>query len=175
MLSALTLLDLDDTEAALASYPDLSEVLLRFARDPAADRAELFRRMVFNILVGNEDDHAKNHACFWDGTHLRLTPAYDLVPQRRVGMEGRQAMIVGALGSGGRVSTLANAFTSAHRFGLDPDEAGVIAEGVLRAVREQWEQCFVDVQVPRNEIDALRGTSVLSPLAVGNLTPFSRN
>jgi len=64
MLSALTLLNLDDTEAALASYPDLSDVLLRHAHNPAADRAELFRRMVFNILIGNEDDHAKNHACF---------------------------------------------------------------------------------------------------------------
>lgn len=159
MLSALTLLDLDDTEAVLASYPDLSEVLLRHSRDPAADRAELFRRMVFNILVGNEDDHAKNHACFWDGTQLRLTPAYDLLPQRRAGMEGRQAMIVGTLGSGGRESTLANALTSAARFGLDPDEAGAIAEDVLRLVREQWEQCFADVQVPRNEIDALRGSS----------------
>lgn len=112
-LSALTLLDLDDTEAPLASYPDLSEVLLRYARDARRDRAELFRRMVFNILVGNEDDHAKNHACLWDGSGLRLTPAYDLVPQRRAGMEGRQAMIVGELGPGGRASTLANA--GAHR------------------------------------------------------------
>lgn len=166
MLSALTLLDLDDTEGTLASYPDLSEVLLRHARDATADRREFFRRMVFNILVGNEDDHAKNHACFWDGSRLRLTPAYDLLPQRRAGIEGRQAMIVGELGPGGRESTLANALTSAARFGLDPDEAVAIAEGVLCVVRERWEQCFADVQVPQFEIDALRGTSVLSPLAV---------
>ena len=121
--------------------------------------------MVFNILVGNEDDHAKNHACFWNGSRLRLTPAYDLVPQRRAGIEGRQAMIVGELGPGGRDSTLANAPTSAARFGLDP-EAVAIAEDVLRVVRERWERCFADVEVPRHEIDALRGTSVLSPLAV---------
>lgn len=166
MLSALTLLDLDDTEGTLASYPDLNEVLLRHAQNATTDRRELFRRMVFNILVGNEDDHAKNHACFWDGSRLRLTPAYDLLPQRRAGIEGRQAMIVGELGPGGRESTLANALTSAARFGLDRGEAVVVAEDVLRVVREQWEQCFADVQVPKNEIDALRGTSVLSPLAV---------
>jgi len=165
MLSALTLLDLDETEAALASYPDFGEVLLRHARDATADRHELFRRMVFNILVGNEDDHARNHACFWDGTCLQLTPAYDLLPQRRAGIEGRQAMIVGELGPGGRESTLANALTSAARFGLDTDEAFAIAEAVLRVIRERWEQCFADAQVPRIEIDALRGTSVLSPLA----------
>ncbi len=49
----------------LTSYPDLSEVLLRHAEDFVGDRKKLVRRMVFNILVGNEDDHAKNnrHAC----------------------------------------------------------------------------------------------------------------
>jgi serine/threonine-protein kinase HipA len=166
MLSALTLLDLDDTEGTLASYPDLSEVLLRHSQDATADRHELFRRMVFNILVGNEDDHARNHACFWDGSRIQLTPAYDLLPQRRAGVEGRQAMIIGELGPGGRESTLTNALTSAARFGLDQDEAVAIAKDVLRIVAERWEQYFADVQVPQIEIDALKGTSVLSPLAV---------
>lgn len=173
MLSALTLLDLDDTEGTLASYPDLSEVLLRHARDARGERADLFRRMAFNILVGNEDDHAKNHACFWNGSGLQLTPAYDLVPQRRAGMEGRQAMIVGELGRGGRASTLANALSSAARFGLDRDEAVAISKDVLRVVQEQWEQCFADAHVPQNEIDALRGTSVLSPIAVQLEVPGS--
>jgi serine/threonine-protein kinase HipA len=166
MLTALTLLDLDDTEAALASYPALSEVLLRHAKNATADRHELFRRMVFNILVGNEDDQAKNHACFWDGRRLQLTPAYDLLPQRRAGMEGRQAMIVGTHGAGGRESTLLNALSSAGRFGLDRDEARRIAKSVLRVVESQWERRFRDYGVPRREIDSLRGTSVLSPLAV---------
>jgi len=166
MLSALTLLDLDDTEAPLASYPDLSEVLLRHALDATADRTELFRRMVFNILIGNEDDHAKNHACFWDGSRLRLTPAYDLLPQRRTGIEGRQAMIVGKLGPGGRESTLTNALSSAPRFGLDRDESMAVAGEVLGVVREQWERRFADVHVPKREIESLKGTSVLSPLAV---------
>ena len=165
-LSALTLLDLDETEALLASYPDLSEVFLRHAQDATADRAALFRRMVFNILVGNEDDYAKNHACFWDGTRVRLTPAYDLLPQRCAGVEGRQAMKVGALGPGGRASSLANALTSSGRFGLDRDESRTVAETVLAVVRECWEQCFIDAQVPRREVELLRGTSVLSPVAV---------
>jgi serine/threonine-protein kinase HipA len=166
MLSALTLLDLDDTEGPLASYPDLSEVLLRHASDANADRSELFRRMAFNILIGNEDDHAKNHACFWDGHRLQLTPAYDIVPQRRAGVEGRQAMVVGTRGSGGRESTLVNALSSAGRFGLDEEEAIVIAKQVLNTVEEQWEQRFLDAGVPTHEVTALRGTSVLSPVAV---------
>ncbi len=165
MLSALTLLDLDDTEATLASYPDLSEVLLRHAEDAVSDRSQLFRRMVFNILVGNEDDHAKNHSCFWDGRRLRLTPAYDLLPQRRAGVEGRQAMIVGTRGPGGRESTLANALTSARRFGLDKDEAVALSEDVSGVVQDRWEECFARAGVPLREIELLRGTSVLSPVA----------
>jgi len=122
--------------------------------------------MVFNILIGNEDDHAKNHSCFWNGERLQLTPAYDMLPQRRSGMEGRQAMIVGTRGHGGRESTLRNAISSAARFGLDEDEALHIATQVLNVVADQWEQRFRDVKVPVREINSLRGTSVLSPVAV---------
>lgn len=166
MLTALTLLDLDETEGPLASYPDLSEVLLRHAEDPRMDRAELFRRMVFNILIGNEDDHAKNHAAFWDGQFLRLTPAYDIVPQPRAGQEARQAMIVGERGPGGREGSLANALTSAARFGLEPDEAHAIASEVLKGVEDKWKRVFSEHEVPKREIEMLRGTTVLSPLAV---------
>ncbi len=119
-----------------------------------------------DILIGNADDHAKNHACFWDGQRLRLTQAYDLLPQRRAGIEGRQAMIVGTHGAEGRESTLTNALSSAARFGLRADEAIAIATQALKVVEEQWEQKFLDVGVPAREIAALRGTSVLSPVAV---------
>lgn len=165
VLSALTLLDLDETEARLAAYPDLSEVLLKHAADPAADRTELFRRMVFNVLIGNEDDHARNHSCFWDGDWLALCPAYDIVPQARVGLEGRQAMAVGALGADGREASLANALGSAGRFGLDDGQAVAIADEVLGVVRDHWEQCFASAGVPRAEIDLLRGRTILSPNA----------
>ena len=80
-------------------------------------------------------------------------------------MEGRQAMIVGSRGPGGRESTLLNALSSAARFGLDEDEALAIAKHVLRVVTEQWEERFREVKVPVREIESLRGTSVLSPVA----------
>ena len=68
---------------------------------------------------------------------------------------------------------MANALSSAARFGLDRDEAVAISKDVLRVVQEQWEQCFADAHVPQNEIDALRGTSVLSPIAVQLEVPGS--
>lgn len=59
----------------------------------------MFERIVFNIAIGNSDDHARNHAAFWNGTNLELTPAYDLAPQPRSGTEERQAMDIGRDGS----------------------------------------------------------------------------
>ena len=77
MVSALTLLGLDERFTA-----------------PAETLRELFARLVFNILVGNTDDHARNHTAFWDGDGLTLTPAYDICPQSRTGREVSQAMQV---------------------------------------------------------------------------------
>jgi serine/threonine-protein kinase HipA len=162
LLSALTLLDLDDTEARLASYPQLAELLRRLAQDGASDARELFRRMVFNILIGNTDDHAKNHASFWDGQWLRLTPAYDLVPTMRVGQEAEQAMVVGG---SGRASTLANALSEAGRFGLLATEAGDIVEQVESTIAQHWKREFAECGVPQREMERLEGRAMLSPVS----------
>ncbi|MBV1895581.1 MAG: HipA domain-containing protein [Rhodobacteraceae bacterium] len=51
------------------------------------------KRCGLNILVGNADDHARNHAAFWDGDVLALTPAYDIAPQVRAAHEANQAWL----------------------------------------------------------------------------------
>lgn len=78
MVSALTLLELDETEARYASYEDLATTIRHRFADPTQTLKELFGRLVFNVLSGNTDDHARNHAAFWDGERLSLTPAYDI-------------------------------------------------------------------------------------------------
>jgi serine/threonine-protein kinase HipA len=163
MLSGLSLLDLDDTEARLASYLDLAELLRQRAQDGAADAAQLYRRMVFNILVGNSDDHAKNHACFWDGHWLTLTPAYDLVPAMRVGQESAQAMEVGAQL---RSATLLNALSAAGRFGLSRPAALAIIDEVEARIRTEWQRTFASCGVPEQDIANLRGRAVLSAAAL---------
>ena len=92
MVSALTLLGLDERFAAHASYEALADTVRARFTAPAQTLRELFARIVFNILVGNTDDHARNHAAFWDGDGLTLTPAYDICPQSRTGREASQAM-----------------------------------------------------------------------------------
>ena len=78
MLSGLSLLKLNEMEARYASYRQLAELIRHQFSNPVASLHELYQRIVFNILVGNTDDHARNHAAFWDGRALSLTPAYDI-------------------------------------------------------------------------------------------------
>lgn len=65
------------------SDAELAEVIRARFTDAKATLRELFSRIVFNILVGNTDDHARNHAAFLNDKSLCLTPAYDICPQPR--------------------------------------------------------------------------------------------
>ena len=112
-VSALTLFELDEMMARHASYELLAEIIrLRF-QNPTEDLRELFGRLTFNILCGNTDDHARNHAAFWDGKNLRLTPAYDVCPQLRTGNEAGQGMLIE---DNNRSSQLALCLRSAPQF-----------------------------------------------------------
>ena len=82
MVSGLTLLGLDEMLARYASYEELAAIIRHRFTDPKDTLKELFGRLVFNVLCGNTDDHARNHAAFWDGRALRLTPAYDTCRRR---------------------------------------------------------------------------------------------
>jgi len=94
MVSALTMLELHEHEARYASYESLTHIIRQHFTRSNATLHELFSRIVFNIFVGNTDDHARNHAAFWDGNMLELTPAYDLCPQSRSGNIATQAMLI---------------------------------------------------------------------------------
>ncbi len=135
MVSALTLFGLDEMMARYAGYEDLAE-LIRHRFDNAADTLrELFKRLVFNILCGNTDDHARNHAAFWDGEHLSLTPAYDICPQGRTGNEASQAMLISGTN---RMSRLDGCLEAARHFLLTEKEAVSIIEHQLEIMADYW-------------------------------------
>ena len=133
-------------------YPQLSQLLRRVA--PAGEirsqQAQLFRRMVFNILIDNTDDHEKNHALLRqaDG-HYRLSPAFDVVPSAQ-GL-GYQAMVVGDQAS---ESTLVNALSQARQFGLKPDAARAIISEIAAKVGG-WKDEFAAKGVAAADIDLL--------------------
>src|SRR3546814_2737221 len=99
------MLGLDEMMARYASYQDLAEIVRHRFTDPSAILRQLFARIVFNILCGNTDDHARNHAAFWDGERLTLTPAYDICPQGRSGQEASQAMLISGQNRMSRIVT----------------------------------------------------------------------
>lgn len=135
-LSALSALDLDDT-AQLGSYPAFAGFLRRVSGDHRRDGAELFRRMVFNVLVGNRDDHLKNHAVIHRaGAGWRLTPAFDVVPQPD--LDPAQAISVGRLGT---TASLANCLSRCGEFGLGEDEARAAATAIAGRLR-RWRSDF---------------------------------
>lgn len=158
--SALTALELDEMTARYAGYPELADYLRRYGRKPVQACRMLFRRMVFNILIGNTDDHARNHALFWDGRQIELTPAFDLSVIPRVGQEASQAMEVGNQGSR---STLSNALSQCARFGLTADEATELAEELHTVIREGWLDACDQAEIPETDRQRLMGTAVLSP------------
>ena len=133
-------------------YPQLAQLLRRVApaEEIRSQQAQLFRRMVFNILMDNTDDHEKNHALLRqaDG-HYRLSPAFDVVPSAQ-GL-GYQAM---AVGDQATESTLVNALSQARQFGLKPDAAHAILREVASGVAD-WKDAFAAKGVSVNDIELL--------------------
>jgi serine/threonine-protein kinase HipA len=138
-------------------YPELARLLRRagVATDGAnlQDARELFRRMVFNILMDNTDDHEKNHsllvvAPFQHG-RFRLAPAYDLLPTHSG--QGYQEFICGKQG---RDSTLDNAMSECDAFGLTPVEAAAEVVRVVDVVNT-WKLHFAEAGVSPRDIESL--------------------
>lgn len=160
VVSSLTMQGLDETEARYASYPDMAEILRQRSADPRGDCRELWSRMLFNILAGNTDDHARNHACFWDGEAIRLTPAYDIDPRPRLGREANQAM---AVNGGDRRSLIATALAAAGSFGLRQDDATAIARRQIEMIHANFRAVAADAGLSQGEADLLAGRAFLNP------------
>lgn len=136
MVSALTILGLDEMMARYASYEDLAEMIRHRFTDPKDTLKELYGRICFNVLCGNTDDHARNHAAFWDGNMLTLTPAYDICPQGRTGNEATQAMLIKG---DERASTLAACLAAAPDYHLKEAEAAALIEQQIATIAAHWQ------------------------------------
>jgi serine/threonine-protein kinase HipA len=161
-LSAGTALRAATEEEPDLSYPALAE-LLRNGNPTNGqirrDTAELFRRMVFNILVDNTDDHERNHVLLVFKTehrvadiplnYLCLAPAYDLVPTN-----SGQGLHEFGIGSKGRDGTLVNAMSQCASFGLSSASAAQEVMTVVDVVNE-WQSHFAECGVSALDISEL--------------------
>ena len=168
IVSALTMLELDEMMARYASYEDLAEIVRHRFTEPTKTLHELFARLVFNILCGNTDDHARNHAAFWDGQSLALTAAYDICPQLRTGGEAGQAMLI--LGQV-NASQLRHCLDAASRFLLSAAEAQAIVRHLADAIRGHWDLVCDDAQLNAGEREILWNGAFFKPYAFEGLPP----
>ena len=138
MVSALTLLRAEDTYQSRDkwSYVLLAEEVRRVCAEPARNAAELFRRMCFNALISNIDDHPRNHALIAKQADWTLSPAYDLTPSVPVSSDRRDLAM--ACGDSGRFANAANLLSQSARFLLARDEAGAILSAMEAQVRSAW-------------------------------------
>ena len=138
MLSALTLLRADDShqDRDKWSYVLLAEELRRISSQPKQDAPELFRRMCFNALISNTDDHPRNHAVIASDIDWVLSPAYDLTPSMPVSIERRDLALV--CGDVGRYAHADNLLSQHIRFLLDRAEAESIINNMEHTVRNRW-------------------------------------
>ncbi|MCY4032318.1 MAG: HipA domain-containing protein [Hyphomicrobiales bacterium] len=162
MVSALTLFKLDEMMMRYASYEDLAGIIRLEFEKPKETLKELFGRLVFNILCGNTDDHARNHAAFWDGSSLSLTPAYDICPQGRIGNEAVQAM---SIINGNKMSQVSVCLEASHLFQLSKEEAAGIIENMKDAIHKHWDNVCNEAGLSDVDKAFFKGRQFLNPSA----------
>lgn len=152
-VSGLTMLGCDESESPNKSYAGLADAIRRYCHPSVIrrDNEELFRRMVFNILVTNDDDHLRNHGFVWDPrlSGWALSPLYDVMPRAAVADERYLQLGVGPQG---RLADLDNALAVHAKFTLSQSKACEIMSNVWAVVRE-WRVYFDQYGVAEEQMD----------------------
>lgn len=160
MVSALTLLRAEDTYQSRDrwSYVLLAEEIRRVCANPAQNAAELFRRMCFNALISNVDDHPRNHAILARQADWNLSPAYDLTPAVPVSQDRRDLAM--ACGDLGRLASAENLITQCGRFLLERQAAASIVDLMADQIRSTWYQTCREAGVTDRDCGRLSGAFV---------------
>lgn len=149
-LSAMSVLGARDNETR--SYLELVDVLRRYGAEPKADMQALWRRIVFNILISNTDDHLRNHGFLYaDLSGWRLSPAYDLNP---VPTEIKPRVLSTAIDLDDTTASLDRALEVSSYFELEPGKTQRIAREVAQAVA-LWRNGAAALGLTSAEIDRM--------------------
>lgn len=160
IVSALTVLGLDEKWAREATYPNLVDQLRIHGQAFRKDATELFSRLVFNVLIGNTDDHARNHSFFVEGKTIRLTPAYDITPFPRAGGEASHGMKITQRSN---LSRIRLCLDTAPEFGLSEEVARSIVEAQVRGIAEIFDGLCEEIGMTPTTRSQLRRRAVLNP------------
>ncbi len=133
------------------SYVAIGKILRSHARDWSADIEQLYRRIVFNVIMGNIDDHGRNHGCLYDPANpgWRLSPAFDIVPTLS---QNREHAL--GIGAEGRRRSMSNVKSAAVAFGLSTEQASNIINEISQ-IASEWRDHFRQAGVSQLDITLL--------------------
>ncbi len=150
-LSALSMMDMVDGERA--SYPELVDVLTEHGASAVSDAQNLFRRMVFNVLISNVDDHLRNHGFLWTGgAGWTLSPVYDVNP---VPQDVRPRILTTRISLDDGTCDLDLVLDVSEYFSLGPKDARAIVKQVAEATRT-WRAVAETYGARAREIERMR-------------------
>lgn len=162
MVSALTWTQENELTSRHVAYTELAEFIREKFSNPEDNLKELFSRLTFNILCGNTDDHCRNHAAFWNGKSLTLTPAYDIAPQTRANQDARQAIDITPQNN---ASKLTNALQAAQSFLISETDARTIIDSQVESIVDSWPQVIDEAGMTSNEALFFEHRQILPPYA----------
>jgi serine/threonine-protein kinase HipA len=160
MVSGLTILRADEAPEMRTrwSYVILVEELRRIVANAKTDSRELFRRVCFNALISNIDDHPRNHAVIAKEKEWKLSPAYDLTPSPAVAQERRDLAM--DCGDQGRYANAKNILSQHARFLLDQGEAQKMIDDMKQQVTATWYETVRASGVSAKDAETIRGAFV---------------
>lgn len=149
-MSAMSMLGAKDNEAR--SYLEVMDGLRQNGASPLEDGKQLWRRIVFNILISNTDDHLRNHALLYTvGRGWKLSPAYDLNP---FPIDVKSRELATAINEADHTASLAIAYEVAPAFGLKADTARQVV-GEVGASVKQWREVARSVGIRESEVNRM--------------------
>jgi serine/threonine-protein kinase HipA len=154
-ITAATLLETDQVDEG--AYQDIAVQMRRYcaAATIYEDLKQLFKRLIFNILCNNSDDHLRNHGFIHTHGGWRLSPAYDIVPQPDMGPKVPRLLTLGVGMNGSRTATLQNALSSCGVFGLAEADGRKLIDQMKKKFFSEWEQIYLRYNVPLKDLPAL--------------------
>jgi serine/threonine-protein kinase HipA len=150
LLSAMSMLGAADNEGH--TYLEIADAVRQQGASPNDDLKELWRRMVFTVLISNTDDHLRNHAFIYANQKgWRLSPAFDMNPTPT---DIKPRVLTTAIDPDDNSASMDLAFAAARYFGLQADEPKAIAAEVAAAV-SHWKAEAQKAGIPKGEIERM--------------------
>ena len=141
--------------------------------DPKKDAIELFRRMCFNALISNTDDHPRNQSIIAKNQDWKFSPAYDLTPTPLISQERRDLAMI--CGDQGRFANARNLLSQSARFLLGADEAKPIVDTMRDAVKGKWYETCRSVGVSEMDCARIVGAFAYPGFDLEQVQPVDQN